>query len=413
MSKGGKEMALKKNNPARGTGSAALLVLLTMLIVTVVSAAADQEQQAEIMVPRARVRLQPDLNSDVIRVLDKGTVLTIVGESGDWYNVLLPKDESGFVVAGYIHKQLVKLVTGAVPAPTARALPDRVRVIRENSALRSAPEDGAPIVREIPLGMVLRCQAQTGDWYKVELPSPAGGEATPAYIRRDLVEPLSAAVAAPAAQEKRRAGRPVKPVVSAPKAPRPQLSQTGRLQAGIRAGYAVMPDAQFGGGLAFGAVLGYALSPKLGVEVSGVRYQAEVTGDPDGLSDGNLAVLAFQLSVRGSFPLNDKMTPYAVAGADYHLNTFTLDDGPADAWEALGFSVEESVENGIGFHAGLGLDYALRSNLIVNLDARFIMSTGKGTWELTDEVSGTQTGEDLDDLKFNAVVISVGLKYCF
>jgi len=406
-------MQLKQNNPARRTGTA---VLLFMLVAAVGFATALQEQQAEILVPRARVRLNPDLNSDIIRVLDKGTVLTIVGESGDWYKVVLPKDESGFVVSGYIHKQLIKLVSGVAPAPAVPAVPERVRVIRENAVVRSAPDRGAPVVREIPQGMVLRCKNQAGDWYQVILPAAAGAEAIGAYIHRDAVEPLSAAGVSqpvPVAQGRQRVQRRVQPAVAPPRAPRAQPASGRKLQAGIRAGYGMMTDSLYSGGLAFGAVLGYALSPKLGVEVSGIRYQSEVTGDPDGLSDGKLAVMAVQLSLRGSYPLNDKMTPYAVIGANYQLNSFTLDDSPAAEWETLGFSVEESVDNGIGFHAGLGLDYALQSRLIVNLDARFIMISGKGAWELTDEVSGTQTAEDLDGLSLNSVVVTVGLKYCF
>jgi len=410
-------MEFRKIKPARRAGYALMLFTLAILTAGVGLAAALQEQQAEILVPRARVRLNPDLNSDIIRVLEKGTVLKISGESGDWYKVELPKDESGFVVSGYIHKQLVKVGSGAVlPAPVVPALPERIRVIRENAVVRSAPDPGAQVVREIPQGMVLRCQNQAGDWYQVMLPPAAGGEAVGAYIHRDAVEPLRAAGVsspAPVVQERRRPQRRVQPAVAPPRAPRAQPASGGKLQAGIRAGYGMMIDALYGGGPAFGAVLGYALSPKLGVEVSGFSYQSEVTGDPDGLSDGKLAVMAVQLSLRGSYPLNDKMTPYAVVGANYHLNTFTMDDASANAWEALGFAIDESVDNGIGFHAGLGLDYALQPRLIVNLDARLIMAKVKAAWELTDEISGTQTSEDLDGLDLSAVVITVGLKYCF
>jgi len=397
-------------------GQAVLFFILAILSAGVGTSAAIQEQRAEIMVPRARIRLKPDLNSDIIRVLDKGTILTIKGESGDWYNVTLPRDESGFIISGYIHKQLVKLVSGAAMTPAAPALPERIRVIRENAVVRSAPDGNARLIRELPSGMVLRCQSQSGDWYEVLLPSAAGGRASSAYIHRDAVEPLGAtgtAPVTPAVQDKRRSQRRARPVAPTPKAPHPQSASGGKLQAGIRAGYSMMTDAQFGGGLAFGAVLGYALSSKLGVEVSGILYQSEVTGDPDGLSDGKLGVTALQLSLKGSFPLNDKMTPYAVGGVNYHLNSFSLDDGPAAEWEALGFSVEESVDSGIGFHAGLGLDYSLQPQLIVNLDVRYILATGTGTWKLTEAVTGTQTGEDLDDLGLSAVVATVGLKYCF
>ncbi len=50
----------------------------------------------------AVIRAEPNARSAVVLTVSRGTVLEVIGRSGDWYRVLAPPDPQGTRVAGYI-----------------------------------------------------------------------------------------------------------------------------------------------------------------------------------------------------------------------------------------------------------------------------------------------------------------------
>jgi len=79
----------------------------------------------------------------------------------------------------------------------------------------------------------------------------------------------------------------------------------------------------------------------------------------------------------------------------------------------LGFDIEEEVENTLGFHFVVGVDYFLTRNIALNADISYCSVKPKGSWSLTDQVSGTSVSEDFEDLNFNSLLFGIGLKYFF
>jgi len=95
------------------------------------------------------------------------------------------------------------------------------------------------------------------------------------------------------------------------------------------------------------------------------------------------------------------------------LNRFNLDEEITDVWDAFGFDLEEKVENAIGYHLGAGIDLFITKNIALNADVRYCIARIKGSWTLTDQIIGTETSGDLEDLNLNSLMFGAGLKYCF
>ncbi|QNF33116.1 M23 family metallopeptidase [Adhaeribacter swui] len=59
-------------------------------------------QWARISKKEVNVRLSPDKNGSLLTTLNKNTAVQIVGGSGNWYRVLLPTGQSGYIIASNI-----------------------------------------------------------------------------------------------------------------------------------------------------------------------------------------------------------------------------------------------------------------------------------------------------------------------
>ncbi len=95
------------------------------------------------------------------------------------------------------------------------------------------------------------------------------------------------------------------------------------------------------------------------------------------------------------------------------MNSFSLDSEIDNAWNALGFDIEEEVENSSGFYIGAGLDFFFTKNLALNGDIRYSIVETKGSWKVTDQISNIDTTGNLESLNLNTLMIGVGLKFCF
>lgn len=94
------------------------LILLAGLALSVPPAASAQEGTLlKVVAARANVRLKPDLESQVIGQVARGTVLSAKAKVGDWYAVEMPPDEDGIVVSGYLHLSTVEITADAEEAP--------------------------------------------------------------------------------------------------------------------------------------------------------------------------------------------------------------------------------------------------------------------------------------------------------
>jgi len=199
--------------------------------------------------------------------------------------------------------------------------------------------------------------------------------------------------------------------------PRPYVPKEFKLGpksgVGFLAGYAMPTESNFSSGLKYGGNICLGITKNISIELKGLSFQSDVEGDPEALSKGKLSVIPIQLSVQARFPISWRFLPYLVGGGGYYLNRFNLDKEITDAWDALGFDLEEKVENAIGYHIGAGIDLFLTKNIALNADVRYFIAKIKGSWTLTDQIIGTETSGSLEDLNLNSLIFGGGLKFYF
>ncbi|MDQ2704657.1 MAG: hypothetical protein M3Y43_05810 [Pseudomonadota bacterium] len=88
------------------------------MLLALPSAAGAQTASVQIVAGDARVFLAADASSTVVTPVPVGAVLEVVSRSGDWFQVRLPKDGSGFDRLGYVQGSKVKEMA-APAAPVA------------------------------------------------------------------------------------------------------------------------------------------------------------------------------------------------------------------------------------------------------------------------------------------------------
>lgn len=65
---------------------------------------AEAGSEISLVADNVPIRLYPDFNSIVIRMIRKGTRITIETEDGDWIRISLPPDRQGHSITGYLHR---------------------------------------------------------------------------------------------------------------------------------------------------------------------------------------------------------------------------------------------------------------------------------------------------------------------
>ena len=86
-----------------------LLVLMSLFLVNVsafsfTKTISNSEQKIKISIEKLNVRLDPSLDSSVIKIIVKGTILEPLQKKGEWYHIEFFDEESGFNLTGYIHQ---------------------------------------------------------------------------------------------------------------------------------------------------------------------------------------------------------------------------------------------------------------------------------------------------------------------
>ena len=99
---------------------ALLVMTLALAVVTLIPVSGFEQTPAAVQVTAAdaKVRLSADTSSAVVSAVPVGATLEVVGASGNYFQVKLPKDSSGFDRVGFIPKSQVKAMAG-VARPAA------------------------------------------------------------------------------------------------------------------------------------------------------------------------------------------------------------------------------------------------------------------------------------------------------
>ncbi|NOR14358.1 MAG: outer membrane beta-barrel protein [Candidatus Aminicenantes bacterium] len=435
-----------------------------------------QENKIKVVTETANIHIEPHRTSAVIETVKRGTILTLF-ESGHkqkaWYYISFYSEEKWATITGFIEAAKVDLMGGAPPPKeleTEAAAEDvekekaeveveekkretevitesevvsekaavqesplvrvsgEVRVIGGDALLRATPREESRILAMMPSGTPLELAGKKGDWFRVKY-SQEEGVVVVGFVHQADVS-MFAQEEATAEQTVAKIEKPedkteevtppdleveqeVEMVEEELQESKPMGIEMPGFSVGLLGGYALPSEEGYGGAFAFGFSLTYRATPNIAVEVSGIRYQSQLEGSSQGLSRGKLTVSPIFLSLKGRYPLNQRLAPYAVIGAGYFFNSFVLCDGVQSEWNSVGFDVMEEVENSAGFQVGVGLDYFVMPNFSVNIDIRYLMSKSKGSWSFSDQFGGTAVSGNLDDLNQNALVLGIGVKFFF
>jgi outer membrane protein W len=186
-----------------------------------------------------------------------------------------------------------------------------------------------------------------------------------------------------------------------------------RTSIGFLAGAGFFSASRIGASPAFGMSFSLGISRNLAVELAGSFLMAKTDYDPQTHSQGKLLAMPLQFSLIGRFPVGRKLTPFALAGGSYFINSFMLDGTVKDGWSAVGMSVSEKVNNALGVHFGAGVEYSLSRFLTVGIDVRYFLAKAKGSWSLKENASGLESSGTYSGVNLNALVGSMALKYVF
>lgn len=336
----------------------------------------------------------------------------------------------------------IKEIDEAAVAETAESDTERLvrvsgeaQVIGGSALLRALAGEEAKVLSLMPAGTPLELTGKKGEWYRVKY-TQEKGVVTVGYVHQSMISLF------PGDTLEQRAGQIDESAVetakpTTPPDPEPALAEASRLEesdfqpevgereqgdgetpaqgfaGGILGGYALPSQSGYDGAFAFGFSLSYRITSNLEVEASGIRYQSGLEGHPEGLSRGKLTVFPFFLTVKGRYPLGERLAPYAVVGIGYYFNSFKLCDCIKNDWASLGFDVKEEVGNSLGFQVGAGCEYFVLPYLAVSLDVRYLLSNSKGSWSFVDQVSGGAVSGDIEDLNLNTLVLGLGVKFFF
>jgi outer membrane protein W len=176
----------------------------------------------------------------------------------------------------------------------------------------------------------------------------------------------------------------------------------------LRAGYSFPTKDKFDGGLAASLGATINLLDKLNLETEGyitLPQSVFISGeDSESIGAGDLKLISLNLNLNYYFISSDMLGIYLKAGAGYSFNIFS----PTSEYGDLGFTIEEDLDNSIQFIFGIGADFQVRDDIILNFDVRYCLNSTNGTWITRDDISGAEvSGNSKADLNFITIMLGI------
>lgn len=187
----------------------------------------------------------------------------------------------------------------------------------------------------------------------------------------------------------------------------------GRFGIGIIANYGQFSKSQFSGGIRYGADLWLRIAKNFAIELEGLISEGKSAGDPNGLSKGKLSITTLLIGLQGRLFADRNLVPFLRAGGGYSSNRFRLDSAISDAWNQVGFSVDEKIKNSWVYFVGAGVDFFLAKNFVLRGDLRYSICKAKASWTIKDQISNQSVTQDLNDINLNSFGIGLGLRFVF
>jgi len=114
-----------------------LTFIILMLLLLQPGIFATENKTVRVIVENASIRLQPDLQSEIIKSPPLGSIFTVEKRIGDWYEIKV-KTDLGMVVPGFIHAMYVE------PIEPETALPVPPKKVPEPAQKTSKPPPSLP-----------------------------------------------------------------------------------------------------------------------------------------------------------------------------------------------------------------------------------------------------------------------------
>lgn len=119
------------------------------------------------------VRQSPDLSSEVLTQLSKGTKVKVISSSGDWYNISY-NEVIGWVFAEYLSVRDEAIGEGTISGNGVN--------------IRIEPDLSSDVITKLNKGEKVDVFERSGDWYKIQLPEQKYGWVFNQYIIvRDII----------------------------------------------------------------------------------------------------------------------------------------------------------------------------------------------------------------------------------
>jgi opacity protein-like surface antigen len=188
------------------------------------------------------------------------------------------------------------------------------------------------------------------------------------------------------------------------------LSAGDKFGISLHAGYNMPKEAIYQKGIAGGLGLQFNFSKVIGIELAAVYSTGNVSEGNGSPGKGKLTRIIPQVNLVGRIPFGSKIKGILLAGVLYSKNDYSLDKSVSDGLEPYGFLVEASMESGIGYQAGAGVEISLGKKFSIQLDGRYLMNKAKGKWKITDQVSSISMEGNLPDTSLDGILVSAGVR---
>jgi len=186
-----------------------------------------------------------------------------------------------------------------------------------------------------------------------------------------------------------------------------------RFGIGLRTDVVLPQDLGRGESLSGGVEIFYRVSKNFALQLTGKTFNVNVERDPAGLNKGKLTGMPVQLSFLGRWPIGSHFIPYAAAGFGIHFGSFALDPGLTTVWERLGFDVEEKIDNGFGWHIGIGSDLHIMKNIVLNGEVRYSVFSAEANWSITEKMTDLNAAGKIEQYDLDFLSFGLGLRYLF
>jgi outer membrane protein len=127
-----------------------------------------------------------------------------------------------------------------------------------------------------------------------------------------------------------------------------------------------------GPGWTGGGGLMYGITDNLSVDFDIIYGQVDVTGTSSGGTDqvfGEGKTVDFSFGAQWRFAPKRTFVPYAGAGVDFLINSFSFNDAYSTPGETL------NADNTYGGHLNIGADYFVTPKIALNAEFRYLYST--------------------------------------